>query len=101
MGILIIILIAFEITNIIVYGDIFEFIRGKLKNTFIGDLIHCPMCTSVWVGAFLSILLGGIVDEYIDLPNKHFIIETFLDMMFIGGSVYVVYTLIDYFESKS
>tara|TARA_B100000989_G_C19532196_1_gene470715 strand:+ start:5696 stop:6019 length:324 start_codon:yes stop_codon:yes gene_type:complete len=44
-------LISYGLTQIIVYGKIFDPIRptkGKL-----GQLLECPMCTGFWVGVFL------------------------------------------------
>ena len=45
------ILVAYGLTQILVYGKIFDSIRparGKLKKLF-----ECPMCMGFWVGAFL------------------------------------------------
>ena len=42
---------AYGMTQILVYGSIFNRIRptkGKL-----GELFHCPMCLGFWVGLFL------------------------------------------------
>ena len=44
-------LISYGLTQILVYGKIFDPIRpttGKL-----GQLLECPMCTGFWVGVFL------------------------------------------------
>ena len=44
-------LISYGLTQILVYGKIFDPIRprsGKL-----GQLLKCPMCTGFWVGLFL------------------------------------------------
>ena len=44
-------LISYGLTQILVYGKIFDPIRpqtGKL-----GQLLECPMCTGFWVGLFL------------------------------------------------
>tara|TARA_R110001583_G_scaffold1006_3_gene8737 strand:- start:1029 stop:1307 length:279 start_codon:yes stop_codon:yes gene_type:complete len=42
-------------TQILVYGTIFENQRDWVmqKSDWLGTLIHCPMCTGFWVGAFL------------------------------------------------
>tara|TARA_R100000808_G_C2112633_1_gene126257 strand:+ start:732 stop:1028 length:297 start_codon:yes stop_codon:yes gene_type:complete len=48
------ILTAYGLTQILVYGSIFNKIRPK--NGFFGELFHCPMCLGFWVG----ILLYGI-----------------------------------------
>jgi len=51
MELLYFILCAHGLTQILVYGKIFDRIRptkGKL-----GELFQCPMCIGMWVGAFL------------------------------------------------
>ena len=42
-------------TQILVYGTIFTTARLWImeKSDWFGTLIHCPMCTGFWVGAFL------------------------------------------------
>ena len=44
-------LAAYGMTQIIVYGKIFERVRPLVG--FWGDLFHCPMCVGFWVGVFL------------------------------------------------
>ena len=51
MDLLYFVLAAFGLTQILVYGSIFDSIRpstGKL-----GELFRCSMCLGFWVGAFL------------------------------------------------
>ena len=45
------ILAAFGLTQILVYGSIFNKIRPT--EGFFGELLHCPMCLGFWVGVFL------------------------------------------------
>ena len=69
MIILVWLLIAYGMTNILVYGSIFQGMRdwfNKMGNReylpfngifkFISDLLSCMMCTSTWVGFFLSLV---------------------------------------------
>ena len=54
MELLAFILCAYGLTQILVYGHVFEKIRPKkewLKG--FGRLFHCPMCMGFWVGVFL------------------------------------------------
>jgi hypothetical protein len=44
------------ITNIVVYGSIFDRIRPKKR--LLGKLFHCPMCLGTWVGFALCGLAG-------------------------------------------
>jgi hypothetical protein len=49
------ILTSYGLTQILVYGSIFEKQRDYIleKSEWLGKLVHCPMCTGFWVGAFL------------------------------------------------
>ena len=48
------ILCAYGLTQILVYGSIFDKIRPpKTWLNGLGELFHCPMCMGFWVGAFL------------------------------------------------
>lgn len=50
---------GYGVTQIIVDATIFEPVREwTLKHSnFFGKMIHCRLCTSVWICAFLSILV--------------------------------------------
>ena len=51
MDLLYFVLAAYGLTQLLVYGTIFNSVRpteGKL-----GELFHCPMCLGFWAGAFL------------------------------------------------
>jgi len=44
-------LISYGLTQILVYGKIFDPIRPKSGK--LGQLLKCPMCTGFWSGLFL------------------------------------------------
>ena len=44
-------LISYGLTQILVYGKIFDPLRPKSGK--LGQLLECPMCTGFWVGLFL------------------------------------------------
>ena len=44
-------LISYGLTQILVYGKIFDPLRPKSGK--LGQLLECPMCTGFWVGIFL------------------------------------------------
>ena len=44
-------LTSYGLTQILVYGKIFEPIRPK--QGWFGQLLNCPMCTGFWTGLFL------------------------------------------------
>jgi len=49
------ILTSWGLTQILVYGSIFENQRQLIeqKSVWLGTLIRCPMCTGFWAGTFL------------------------------------------------
>ena len=52
MELLIWLLAAYGMSQILVYGSIFDTPREWItkKSKFFGDLLGCMMCTSTWVG---------------------------------------------------
>ena len=56
MNLVYFILIAYGLTQIIVYGKILNKIRPT--QGWLGELLSCPMCTGFWVGVFLWVLNG-------------------------------------------
>jgi hypothetical protein len=54
MNLLFFVLAAYGLTQILVYGSIFNKIRPTKEYAFgMGELFHCPMCMGFWVGLFL------------------------------------------------
>ena len=51
MELLYFILAAYGLTQILVYGAIFNRVRPSKK--ILGGFFHCPMCVGFWVGVFL------------------------------------------------
>ena len=51
MELLYFVLAAHGLTQILVYGSIFDKVRPT--DGWIGKLLSCPMCTGFWVGVFL------------------------------------------------
>jgi hypothetical protein len=78
-------LVAFGMTNILVYGSIFDSIRPKHK------FFHCAQCMGFWVGVFLFFLfwLSG-VDLF---PNP--IVGAFAFGCVSSGTSYVLCNLCD------
>ena len=60
MGLVYFILCSYGMTQIIVYGSIFNKIRpSKDSYNGLGELFHCPMCMGFWVGVFLFLINGS------------------------------------------
>lgn len=109
MEILIWILAAYGMTNIIVYGSIFEGFRNLIHSlaetnifgikhifTFFSDLIKCVMCSSTWVGFFMSFLYSPTT-LYLSL-NPY--LGVFFDGMLASGSVWAINAIVEWFEEN-
>lgn len=97
--ILIWVFISYGMTNIIVWGSIFENTRQWIikKSKFFGDLVSCVLCTSTWVGFFLSIFLGSPTEHFFDTFS---LFNLFFDGMFSAGMVWAINAIIEYFEEN-
>lgn len=91
--------IAYGLTTILVYGSIFEKPRTWISNKskFLGKLINCVLCTSTWVGFFMSVFLGSITANYV---VSLYIINIFFDGMFTAGIVWAINAIIEFFEEN-
>lgn len=114
--------ISYGMTTILVYGSIFEPIRSflnkksimvfedrlyrkkpitkweKIKISFFGffdGLITCVLCTSTWVGFFLSFVLFSPTT---DIYNIYHPISIFFDGMFSAGVVWSINAIVEWFE---
>ena len=99
--------IAYGMSTIIVYGSIFESFRQWIHRwganeyapfqsigKFISGLISCMLCTSTWVGFFLSLSFGGLTTYF----NMHWLPAIFFDGMFTAGIVWAINTIVEHFE---
>ncbi len=97
MNLLLFILVAYGITNIMVYSSIFYNMRLVIINNskFFGDLIQCMMCTSFWVGVILSafVFSPSIIFGFTTHP-----LSLFIDACLASGSVWLLHTLQEYLE---
>ena len=110
MVILIWLLIAYGQSNIMVYGSIFNGFRNAINKwgqniyapfnglgKFISDLIGCMMCTSTWVGFFLSMAFYSPSHE---LFNTSTLVSWFFDGMLASGFVWGINAIIEWFEEN-
>jgi hypothetical protein len=93
------VLAAYGMTSILVWGKIFDNQRDWIKkhSKFFGDLISCTICTSTWVGFFMSLVLGGLTNHYFESPWLFYV---FFDGMFTAGSVWAINAIIEFFEEN-
>jgi hypothetical protein len=93
------ILASYGMTSIIVWGKIFENQREWIKkhSKFFGDLVSCTLCTGTWVGFFMSLVLGGLSNHFV---QSHWIVYFFFDGMFTAGSVWALNAIVEFFEES-
>ena len=93
------IIAGYGMTSILVWGSIFEKPRNFIKkhSKFFGDLISCTLCTATWVGFFMSIILGGLINTYIELSMFP---TMFFDGMFVAGAVWAINAIVEFFEEN-
>lgn len=91
---------AYGMTTILVYGSIFDKPRNWVKDhsDFFGSLIGCMLCTSTWVGFFMSLVLGGFTSTVFTTP--HWLVGTFFDGMATAGLVWAINGFIEFFEES-
>jgi hypothetical protein len=102
-------IIAYGLSNIIVYGSIFngprEFIRkwseGKYFfsdfGTFLKGMTSCMMCFGFHCGWFLSISIFSPVHELLGVTP---FASWFFDAMLASGSVWAINSIIEWFEQN-
>jgi hypothetical protein len=100
---------AYGMTNILVYGSIFEGPRQiihTLADTkvpvvnnifkFLSGLISCVMCTSTWVGFFMSLFFSPFTFYY----GLHPAFGLFFDGMLASGGVWAINGIVEWFEEN-
>jgi hypothetical protein len=98
MELIIWILAAYGMTQILVYGSIFDTPRNWIKtnSTFFGDLISCVMCTSTWVGFFFSLVFFSPTIDLVSITYSNI----FFDGLLASGSVWALNAFIEWFEKN-
>ena len=101
MELLLIILLTYGISNIIVFGSIFDGLRKTAEvysPNFFGKLINCMMCTPWWVGLTLS--TTAQITGYTSLsPMYSYIgidlipLALFLDACLLSGTTWLLHTI--------
>ena len=109
MELLIWILIAYGMSNILVWGSIFRVPRQSLYDMslvpglhqpvakFFADLVQCMMCTSTWVGFFLSLAFMSPSNTIIGTSP---IISWFFDGLLASGFVWAFNAMVEWFEEN-
>lgn len=81
MPLLYFIFACYGMTQILVYGTIFDRIRPK--EGFFGKLLSCPLCTGFWVGIFnwffLDVECGILTAACISSGTSYILCSVFTD----------------------
>ena len=101
---------AYGMTNILVYGSIFNGTRQFIKEWgddkltpfngffhFVSGILSCIMCCSAWVGFFLGIFVYSPVHEMLGISGWT---SWFFDGMLASGAVWVINAIVEWFEEN-
>jgi hypothetical protein len=99
----------YGISNILVYGKIFNGPRDTIKKwgegtlplhgfgAFLTDMLACMMCASTWFGFFAGIFLYSPVHEMLGVSKY---VSWFFDGMLASGSVWAINAIVEWFEEN-
>ena len=103
-------LLAYGFSQILVFGSIFSELREGIHKwgnnplaplqfvgKFLSGLIACMMCTSTWVGFFMSIVLGGLASRVLE---TNWFLSIFFDGMATCGMVWAINGIVEFFEES-
>jgi hypothetical protein len=103
-------IMTYGLSNILVYGSIFNGPRNKINKwaaneniplqgfwIFLSDMLKCMMCTPVWVGFFLGIFVYSPIHQILEVTR---IVSWFFDGMLASGAVWAINSIIEWFEEN-
>lgn len=103
-------IMAYGMTNILVYGSIFNEPRNAIKKwgenvyapfngfgKFLTDMLSCMMCASTWVGFFFGGFLYSPVHNILGINP---FVSWFFDGMLSSGAVWAINSIIEWFEEN-
>lgn len=104
------VLLAYGMSNILVYGSIFSGPRNAINRwaeneftpfhsfwVFLSEMLKCMMCTPTWVGFFFGIFLYSPVHEFLEV-NRY--VSWFFDGMLASGGTWAINSIIEWFEQN-
>jgi len=105
MELLVFILLNYGVSNIIVYGSIFNGFREFWKSVspnFFGKLFSCMMCTPFWTGVLLSVTFHLIgCDKLSPLTCQgvnNLFLSVFFDGILASGTTWLLHTFQEMME---
>lgn len=103
-------IMAYGMTNILVYGSIFNGPREAIKRwgdnsstpfnkfgKFLTEMLACMMCASVWVGFFFGMFLYSPTKNFLE---TNYLVSWFFDGMLSSGAVWAINSIIEWFEEN-
>lgn len=103
-------LAAYGMTNILVWGSIFADLRNWIHawgmseysafngvGKFLSGLISCMMCTSTWVGFFMSVFYYS---PSMEIMNSNLYFSWFFDGMLASGVVWMINSVVEFWEGN-
>jgi hypothetical protein len=96
-------LVSYGVTNIAVFGSIFEGWRNfwkRVSPSFFGKLFSCPLCLSTWVGFILSytLLSLGFQTPMFNYGVDVLPLAVFLDGCLTSGGVWIIHNFEEMLE---
>ena len=103
-------IMAYGLSNIVVYGSIFNTPRNAIKKwaenpytpfngfwVFLANMISCMMCFGFHCGWFLSLFVFSPVHEILGTTQYA---SWFFDAFLASGSVWAINSIIEWFETN-
>lgn len=102
-------ILAYGLSNIVVYGSIFNGPRQAIKQwsetdslfqpfgEFVRDMTNCMMCFGFHAGWFLSLFAFSPVSEVLGVTPY---VSWFFDSFLSSGSVWIINSIVEWFEEN-
>jgi hypothetical protein len=99
------IILAYGLSQILVYGSIFDTQRQWIHAwaelspilKFVSGLISCMMCTSTWVGFAYGLGFWSPTNQLFEVTPY---LSWFLDGMLASGGVWITNSIVEWFEEN-
>ena len=108
MSILLVILVTYGISNIIIWGSLFEKFRrffNDVSPKFFGKLFTCMICLPTWVGFLISggAHISGLTQfsPFASQGLDYIPIAIFLDGCLLSGTTWLINTLQESLEGNT
>lgn len=103
-------LIIYGMSNILVYGSIFNNFRNTIERWgnnpsvpfhgffhFVREMLRCMLCTPVWIGFIFGFFIFSPAFEYLNISEY---ISWFFDGCMASGITWIINSIIEWFEEN-